>query len=111
MICCVNFDFFNPRTKERKGIITHYKKSGITALKKHVDANHAMLAKKIEEEINSPLRNVLEKQLAKKRPNVSSFETSKFFGAKYHFKTDVMKQFFFARPYPFVGCVQARVSE
>jgi hypothetical protein len=66
-----------------------------------VDANHAMLAKQIEEEINSPLRNVLEKQLAKKRPNVSSFETLEFFGAKYHFKTDVIKQFFFCKTLPF----------
>jgi hypothetical protein len=69
-----------------------------------VNANHAMLAKKIEEEINFPLRDVLKKQLAKKRPNVSSFETLEFFGAKDHFKMDVMKQFyFFARPCPF-GC-------
>jgi hypothetical protein len=30
-------------------------------LKKHVDANHAMVAKKFEEEINSPLRDVLER--------------------------------------------------
>jgi hypothetical protein len=71
------------------------KKNGVIALKKHVDANHAMLAKNIEEEINFPLKDVLEKKPAKKKPNVFSFETSKFFGAKDHFKTNVMTQFFF----------------
>jgi hypothetical protein len=68
MICCVNFVLFNPRIKERKRIITHYQKNGITTLKKHLDANHAMLAKTFEEEINSPLKYVLEKQPAKKGP-------------------------------------------
>jgi hypothetical protein len=60
---------------------THYKKNGIIALKKHVDANHVMLAKRFEEEVNSPLRDVLKKH-AKNRPNVSNFEISKTFGAK-----------------------------
>jgi hypothetical protein len=36
-------------------------------LKKHVDAHHTVLAKKFEEEVNSPLRNVFEKQLEKNR--------------------------------------------
>ncbi len=61
MICHVNFVPFNPRKKERKGIITYYKKNGIIALKKHVDANHVMLAKRFEEEMNSPLRDVLKR--------------------------------------------------
>jgi hypothetical protein len=34
-------------------------------LKKHVDAHHVVLAKKFEEELNSPLRNVFEKKLEK----------------------------------------------
>jgi hypothetical protein len=38
----------NPRTKERKGLITYYKTYGIIVLKKHVDANHFIIAKKIE---------------------------------------------------------------
>ncbi len=61
---------------------THYKKNGIIALKKHVDANHVMLAKRFEEEVDSPLRDVLEKQPAIKKPNVSNSEISKVFGAK-----------------------------
>jgi hypothetical protein len=52
---------------------THYKKNGIIALKKQVDVNHVMLAKKFEEEVNSPLRDVLQKQPVIKRPNVKSF--------------------------------------
>jgi hypothetical protein len=47
MICHVNFVPFNPRTKERKGIITYYKKC-IIILKKHVDANHAMFTKDLK---------------------------------------------------------------
>ncbi len=77
---------------KRKGIITYFKKNGIIALKKHVDANHALLAKIFEEEVNFPLRNILERQLAKKRPNVSNFKISKFFGAKDAFKKDVVQQ-------------------
>jgi hypothetical protein len=32
--------------------------------------------------VNSPLKDVFERQLAKKRPNVSNSKISKFFGAK-----------------------------
>jgi len=41
-------------------------------LKKHVDADHDVLAKRFEEEVNSPFKNILEKQPTKKRPNVSN---------------------------------------
>jgi hypothetical protein len=61
----------NPRTKERKALITYYKTYGIIALKKHVDTNHFIIAKKIEEEINNRITKSVERQLAKKRPNVS----------------------------------------
>jgi hypothetical protein len=96
MICHVYFVLYNPRTKKRKGIITFFFKNGITALKKHVDANHAILVKIFEEEVNFPLKNILEKQPTKKRPNVSNFKISEFFGAKDPFKKDVVqqKQFF-----------------
>jgi hypothetical protein len=43
-------------------------------LKKHVDVDHDVLAKKFEEEVNFPLKNILEKQTTKKRPNVSNSE-------------------------------------
>jgi hypothetical protein len=44
----VNFVLYNPRTKERKGIIIYSKKNGIIAMKKHVDVDHVVLAKKFE---------------------------------------------------------------
>jgi hypothetical protein len=59
IVCHANFVPFNQRTKEKRGTITYYKENGITILKKHVDANHVMLAKIFEEEMNSPLRDVL----------------------------------------------------
>jgi len=49
MICHVCFVLCNPRTKERRGIVTYSKKNGITTLKKHVDVDHVILAKKFEE--------------------------------------------------------------
>ncbi len=42
----------NPNIKERKMFITYYKTYGISILKKHVDNDHATIAKKFEEEIN-----------------------------------------------------------
>jgi hypothetical protein len=60
-------------------------------LKKHIDVDHVVLVKRFEE-VNSPLINVFERQPTKKRPNVSNFEISKFFGAKDPFKKDVVQQ-------------------
>jgi hypothetical protein len=56
----------SPRTKERKGLITYYKIYGIIALKKHVDANHFIIANKIEEEINNEITKSVEKKLQRK---------------------------------------------
>jgi hypothetical protein len=56
----------NPRTKERKGLVTYYKTYGIIALKKHVHADHSIIAKEIEKEINNEIIKSLERQLAKK---------------------------------------------
>jgi hypothetical protein len=49
-----------------------------------VDADHAMLAKGFEKEMNSI------KTTYKKRPNVFNFKISKFFGAKDPLKKDVV---------------------
>jgi len=46
-------------------------------LKKHVDVDHFVIAKRIEE-VNSHVTQVLEKQLARKRHNVSNNEVSEF---------------------------------
>jgi hypothetical protein len=49
---------FNSRTKLRKGLISYYKKSGITYLKIHVDANQLEILRNFEEEINSIVRGI-----------------------------------------------------
>jgi D-ribose pyranose/furanose isomerase RbsD len=46
-------------------------------LKKHVDVDHVVIAKRIEE-VNNHVTRVLEKQLARKRHNVSNNEVFKF---------------------------------
>jgi len=70
IFCCSNYIFaLNSSTKERKGMIKYYKTYGITILKKHLDANHSINSKKIKEEVNNV--GSVEKQLAKKKPNVS----------------------------------------
>jgi len=61
-------------------------------VKKHVDVDHAIVAKKFEEKVNSPLRNVLTRQLVKKKPNVLNCEILELFGAKDPFKKDVVQQ-------------------
>jgi hypothetical protein len=38
----------NPNIKDTKCLITYYKTYGITGLKKHVDADHAIIAKTFE---------------------------------------------------------------
>jgi hypothetical protein len=47
-----------------------------------VDLKHGLLAKKLEEEMNSLVRIQTERQLFKKRKNVSSFEIFELFFAK-----------------------------
>ncbi len=48
--------FCNPKIQARKGLIIYNMTNGITTLKKHVDANHSIIAKMFEEEIENPLR-------------------------------------------------------
>ncbi len=42
-------------------MITYYKTYGIIALKKHVDAYHSIIVKKIEEEINDEIIGIVER--------------------------------------------------
>jgi hypothetical protein len=53
MKCILCYDnvvnILNARIKERKGLITYYKTYGITIIRKHVDAYHSIIVKKIEE--------------------------------------------------------------
>jgi hypothetical protein len=72
----------NARTKERKGLITCYKTYSITILKKHVDVDHFIIAKKFE------VIGSVERQPAKKRPNVLASAIFSFFVVKKPFKKD-----------------------
>jgi hypothetical protein len=38
----------------------YLKNNGITTLKKHVDANHGLIAKKIEEEVDNNIKSPME---------------------------------------------------
>jgi hypothetical protein len=81
--------------KKRKGLIAYYETYGITTLKKNVDGNHAIIVKKIEEELNGLIKGTLENQLTKKRPNVSNNAISNFFTIKDpFFKNDVQQKGF-----------------
>ncbi len=69
-----------------------------------MDVEHTLLTKKFEEEVNSLVKSGLEKQLAKKWPNVSANEISKFFLLKILLKKDdVHSKIIFAKPW-FVIC-------
>jgi hypothetical protein len=57
----------------------YYKTYGIIVLKKHVDANHSIIAKEIEKKINNEIIKIVEKQHVKKRPNVPTNVISTFF--------------------------------
>jgi hypothetical protein len=72
--------------KERSNIILQT--SGITCLQKHLDVNHQIIFKKFQEEINKQGKKNVERQLAKKRSNISNSSISKFFVSKYPFKKD-----------------------
>jgi hypothetical protein len=61
-------------------------------LKKHEDVKHGLLAKKLNEEVNSSRRTQVERQPIKKRQNVSSSKISKIFSAKLPYKKDEMQQ-------------------
>jgi hypothetical protein len=45
----------NPIIKERKRLIIYYKNYGIIVVKKHLNANHCIIVKKFEEEINNEI--------------------------------------------------------
>jgi len=98
----INLVLFNPRTKERKRIISYYKKNEITTLKKHVDVDHVLFAKIIEEELSSLVKIVLERQPTKKKLNVFSFKISNFFWCKRFFKiVCCAKKIISIKPWPF----------
>jgi hypothetical protein len=60
----------NAKTQARKHLILYNDANAIIALKKHVYANHCMIAK-IFEKVNNLLKKPYERQLTKKRPHVN----------------------------------------
>jgi hypothetical protein len=81
-LCYKTLVLYNPRTKLSNGLISYYKTIGILTLKNHVDVEHNMLAKKLDEEMNSSMQTQVERQPIKRRQNVSSSEISKLFFCK-----------------------------
>ncbi len=69
-------------------MITYYKTYGITAFKKHLDANHSIIVKKFEKEINNEIIRNVETQYVKKRPNVPTSAYLFYFVVKELFKKD-----------------------
>jgi hypothetical protein len=78
--------FLIQELKKIKDLKTYYKTYGIIALKKHVDAYHFIIAKNIEEEIDNGIIESVERQLAKKRPNVLGSAIYGFFCYKIYFQ-------------------------
>jgi hypothetical protein len=60
MFCYNSFiNASNFKTQTRKDLISYYKINGIKFFNKHVNANHAIVAKTFEVEINSSLRKII----------------------------------------------------
>ncbi len=78
------------KTQARKGLILYNITNGIIALKKHVYVDHYVIANKFEEEMGSPLRGKNEKQLAHKRPNISTSSIFNFFLLPMNFSKNMM---------------------
>lgn len=57
-----------------------------------MDVNHVVIVICFEKEVNSPLKGVQEKQLAKKRPNVSCNAIFKKIDVKDHFKREFVQK-------------------
>lgn len=79
MICHSEYVLFTSRTKLRKRHISYFKCNGIITFKINVDVEHTLLKKKFEEEVNIHMKNGLEIQPTKRRPNVSAKKNFKFF--------------------------------
>jgi hypothetical protein len=91
-LCYKTLVLYNPRTKLSKGLISYHKTIGILTLKNHVNVEHNMLAKKLDEEMNSSMQTQVERQPIKSRQNVSSSKILNCFFAKLPYKKDEMQQ-------------------
>ncbi len=69
----------------KEGLISYYKTNGITFLRNHVDANHIIIAKMFEKEVNSLLKGREERQL---KVIIFGGSIFKFFSIKNSFKKE-----------------------
>jgi hypothetical protein len=95
MLCyekLISFTILKWRARSRKGLVSYFKNNGTIVLKKHVDANHNLIARNFEEEVNNNKKNLLQKQLAKKGAIITNNEISKFFGAIDPYKNNNVHQ-------------------
>jgi hypothetical protein len=76
-----NLFIFNWKNKSKKGLISYFKTSGITCLRKHVDANLLVVSKNIWKR-----RRNLEGQHVKKRANVFNSSICNFLFLLKNFK-------------------------
>jgi hypothetical protein len=65
-----------------KGLVSYFKKNGIITLKNHVDVNHVLIAKQIEEVNKKHEKFNGDKQPTKKRPIVSVNAIFNFLGPR-----------------------------
>ncbi len=92
-ICHANLILIiNAKTQARKGLILCNFTNGINALKKHVYANHCVIAKIFKEEINNLSKESFEIEPTKKWPHANGTTISKFFIAKDSYKKDDVQQ-------------------
>jgi hypothetical protein len=62
MLCyekLISFAILKWRARLRKGLVSYFKSNGIIVLKKHVDANHNLIARNFEKEMNNNIKKLL----------------------------------------------------
>jgi len=71
----------------KKGLISYFKDNDVTTLKKHVDVDHGLIIKKVEEKVNNNMKNLIESNLQKRLIIILS-AISNCFGIMGLFKKD-----------------------
>ncbi len=88
-ISLVGFMIINQWTRVMKGLVSYFKSSGIiTTLKKHVNVEHGLIAKKFEDEVNNNTKTRMEKKIVKKMPKKFGSAIFNFLGFVDSFKKD-----------------------
>ncbi len=87
MLCQFSFNNICQNTSKENFNI-YNTTNGITTLRKHVYANHYMIAKIFEKYINNLLKKLHERKPAKKRPHVNGTIICNFFVAKGFYRKD-----------------------